>query len=622
MKKLVSLALVLLVLLSLTALPVSAKSEGYRIAIVQQMDHPSLDEIRTAIESRLTAIAAEQGLTIEFKAFNGQNDASVLNQIGSQAVSDGYDAIIPIATTAAQCMVTAAQGTGIPVIYAAISDPAGCELTGHPLVTGVSDALDTRFILDMMFAQNPGIETVGLLYSNSEANSVTPIADAKAYLAEKNIPYIEKTGNTTDEILTAVSTLTGRVDAVFTPTDNVVMGTAGAVAETLTAAGIPHYTGADSFVEAGAFATCGVNYTDLGAKTADLAVEVMLSGVAPDFQVMEGGIITVNARTAKALGLDIDIFRQMTDTVKVMDAEEAPAETAPAANSGIILSALELGCVYALVALALFLSFRILNIADMTTDGSFTLGCAVSATVAAAGHPILALPAAMLSGAAAGSVTALLQTKMKIPSILAGIITNTGLYTVNLAVMGFSSNVSLLKSDTVFSLLRPYLGAGYRLIPAAILVAVIGILLVLFLKTRLGLSIRATGDNADMVRASSINTAFTVTIGLALANSLTSLSGAVLAQYQKTADINLGTGMVIIGLASLIIGETILPKGKLWLKALGAILGSVVYRFIIALALRMDLPSECLKLISATIVALAIGLPALKAARKGGKAKC
>ena len=203
-----------------------------------------------------------------------------------------------------------------------------------------------------------------------------------------------------------------------------------------------------------------------------------------------------------------------------------------------------------------------------------------------------------------------------------GIITNTGLYTVNLAVMGFSSNVSMLKSDTVFSLLRPVLGSGYRLIPAALLVVVIGVLLVLFLKTRLGLSIRATGDNADMVRASSINTGFTVTIGLCLANSMTSLSGAVLAQYQKTADINLGTGMVIIGLASLIIGETILPKGKLWLKALGAILGSVVYRFIIALALRMDLPSECLKLISATIVALAIGLPALKAARTGGKAKC
>lgn len=287
------------------------------------------------------------------------------------------------------------------------------------------------------------------------------------------------------------------------------------------------------------------------------------------------------------------------------------------------MSALELGCIYALVALALFLSFRILNIADMTTDGAFTLGCAVSATIAVAGHPLLALPAAMIAGACAGFITAFLQTKLKIPSILAGIITNTGLYTVNLAVMGFSSNVSMVKADTMFSLVKPYLGSFYKLIPAAVLTVVMGVLLVLFLKTRMGLSIRATGDNPDMVRASSINTAFTVTVGLCLSNAMTALSGAVLAQYQKTADINLGTGMVIIGLASLIIGETLMPKGKTWMKALGAILGSILYRFIIAIALRLDLPSECLKLISAVIVALAIGLPAIKSAvrpaTKGGK---
>ncbi len=295
-------------------------------------------------------------------------------------------------------------------------------------------------------------------------------------------------------------------------------------------------------------------------------------------------------------------------------------------STAVIFSALELGCIYALVALARFWRFRVLNIADMTTDGTFTLGCAVSATVAVAGHPLLALPAAMLAGAAAGSITALLQTKLNIPSILAGIITNTGLYTVNLAVMGFSSNVSMMRTETIFTLAQPVFGSVYKLIPAALLTLLCGVVLVLFLRTRLGLSIRATGDNPDMVRASSINTGFTITVGLCMSNALTALSGAVLAQYQKTADINLGTGMVIIGLASLIIGETLLPKGKLWVKALGAILGSILYRFIIALALRMNLPSECLKLISATIVALAIGLPtiknALKPAAKGGEEVC
>lgn len=286
-------------------------------------------------------------------------------------------------------------------------------------------------------------------------------------------------------------------------------------------------------------------------------------------------------------------------------------------SSAVILSALELGCIYALVALALYLSYRTLNIADMTTDGAFTLGCAVSATLAVAGHPILAIPAAMIAGALAGFVTAFLQTKMKIPSILAGIITNTGLYTVNLAVMGFSSNVNMLKSATVFTMVKPLLGTFYRLIPGALIAALAALLLIAFLRTRLGLSIRATGDNPDMVRASSINTAFTVTVGLCVANALTALSGAVLAQYQRTADINLGTGMVIIGLASLIIGDTLTPKGRVHTKILGALAGSVIYRFIIAIALRLDLPSECLKLISAVIVALAIGLPALRGEKKG-----
>ena len=282
----------------------------------------------------------------------------------------------------------------------------------------------------------------------------------------------------------------------------------------------------------------------------------------------------------------------------------------------VITSALELGFIYALVAMALFLSFRILNIADMTTDGSFTLGCAVSATVALAGHPYLALPAAMIAGSCAGIMTALLQTKWGVPSILAGIITNTGLYTVNLAVMGFSSNVNMLKATTIFSAFP-----GMKIIPAVIITLIVAVLLILFLNTRLGLSIRATGDNPDMVRASSINTGLTITIGLAVSNSITALSGAVLAQYQKTADINLGTGMVIIGLASLIIGETLFRGRKTWVKVLGALVGCIVYRFIIAIALRLDLPSECLKLVSAVIVAIAIALPAIKK-HKGGKATC
>ena len=287
----------------------------YKVAIVQQLDHASLDEIRTAIEAELDAKAAEKGITIEYKDFNGQNDTTTLNQIGTQVVSDGYDAVIPIATLAAQCMATACESTKTPVIYAAISDPAAADLTDIDYVTGTSDALNTQSIMDMIFAVQPEAKTIGLLYSNSEANSTTPIAEAKAYLDAKGIAYVEKTGNTNDEIMTAANALVGQVDAVFTPTDNVVMAAAAAVSETLTNAGIPFYTGADSFVTAGAFATCGVNYTELGTYTADMALDILETGTVPEYHVMDGGIITVNTETAAALDLDYSAFNDLAGTV-------------------------------------------------------------------------------------------------------------------------------------------------------------------------------------------------------------------------------------------------------------------------------------------------------------------
>ena len=265
----------------------------------------------------------------------------------------------------------------------------------------------------------------------------------------------------------------------------------------------------------------------------------------------------------------------------------------------ITQTALELGFLYALIAMALFLSYRILDIADLT----------------AAGHPILAIFAAMLAGACAGFVTAFLQTKLGVPSILAGIITNTGLYTVNLMAMGWKSNQSLLGGRTVFTMLRDR-GIGgdwYELLLAASVTILAGLLLVLFLGTRMGLSIRATGDNPDMVRASSLNPSFTITVGLCLANVLTALSGAVVGQYQKTVDINSGTGIVVIGLACLIIGETLLGRRSVKKGVIAAILGSIVYRFIYAIVFYTKIvPVECLKLLTVVIVALAIASPSIR----------
>ena len=322
MKKFICVMLTVLMLASLFAGCGAKADDGViNIAIIQQLDHSSLDEIRLAAQAELDKIAAEKGVKVEYKHFNGQNDTSILAQIGTQVVSDGYDVIIPIATLAAQYAVTATEGKDIPIIYAAVSDPAGAGLTGLANVTGVSDALNTNQIMDMMFAADPEIKTVGLLYSLSEPNSELPIQEAKAYLDAKGIAYIEKTGNTADEVITAATALVGRCDAVFTPTDNAIMNVAPSVAEIFCDAGIAHYTGADSFVQAGSFVTCGVNYSELGAYAAQMAMTVMLEGKVPEHHVMEGGIITVNSVTAATLGLDYSVFSAMANTVKEVTGE-------------------------------------------------------------------------------------------------------------------------------------------------------------------------------------------------------------------------------------------------------------------------------------------------------------
>lgn len=297
----------------------------YNVAVVKQMDHASLDEIANAITARLDEIAAEQGVTINYQVSSGQNDQSVLRQLGDQTVADGVDVIIPIATTAAQVMAVCAEETQTPVVFAAISYPETADLTGIDYVTGTSDALDTNLILDMMLAQNPDVDKVGLLYSLSEPNSQVPIAEAKEYLDSKGIAYEEATANTNDEVITAASTLIADgVDAVFTPTDNVIMSAELAIYEDFIEAGIPHYTGADSFVRNGAFATCGVNYTDLGAQTADLAYKAITEGMdaMEECYQVSGGIITVNSETAEAMGIDYSVFDSMGQVTTVTTTQD------------------------------------------------------------------------------------------------------------------------------------------------------------------------------------------------------------------------------------------------------------------------------------------------------------
>jgi len=274
---------------------------------------------------------------------------------------------------------------------------------------------------------------------------------------------------------------------------------------------------------------------------------------------------------------------------------------------------LELGIIYAIMALGVFLSFRTLNMPDLTVDGSFVTGAAISVVMCLSDHPFLGLLLAFVFGCVAGCIPAFLHTKLKIQALLAGILAMLALYSLNLKILNGRPNIALLNKGTVFSEFEKIVSGDYsRLIFAVLLVAFCLLLLWLFLNTRIGFFLRATGDNDQMVRAMGVNTDLTIFIGLACANGLVALSGAMIAQYQSYVDVGMGVGMVVIGLASVIIGEVVFGINTLMRRLMAVVLGSVLYRLVIAVALGLGMPPTDLKLVSAIIVTLAMSIPVLK----------
>lgn len=305
----------------------------YKVGIVQYVDDASLNQIVKAVQDELDAKGAELGVTFDYEeyTFNGQADQSILMQIAAELVADEVDVIIPVATPTAVVMQSATEESRIPVVFSAVSDPLGAGLVADinapgANITGTSDAIDTNAIFELMVAANPNTTKVGLLYDKSQASSLASIADAKAYCEANNIAYVEKTGTTVAEVQAAADALVAEgVDAVFTPQDNTVMTAELAIFEKFTEAGIPHYTGADSFALNGAFCGYGVNYVDLGTKTADMVVEILVNGADPattPVETLERGIVTVNTETAEAIGLDYSMFADLcSELVETVTAE-------------------------------------------------------------------------------------------------------------------------------------------------------------------------------------------------------------------------------------------------------------------------------------------------------------
>ena len=299
--------------------------DTYKIAIVKYVDDASLNQIEDTIETQLKAKEKELGVTFEIKRYNGQADGAVLNQIAADVLAEDVDAVVPIATPAAVLMQAATEDTDIPVIFSAVTDPEDAKLVESndvpgANVTGVSDAIDTEAIMNLIILQNPDTKKIGLLYDKGQASSLGSIEDAKAFCNAKGIEVVEKTGTNVNEIQTAADVMAAeKVDAVFTPQDNTVMQAELAIYEKFTDAKIPHYTGADSFALNGAFLGYGVNYENLGTLTADMVIDIVVNGANPAttaVRTLDGGIIMVNTETAEKLDIDYSIFKEHCEELK------------------------------------------------------------------------------------------------------------------------------------------------------------------------------------------------------------------------------------------------------------------------------------------------------------------
>ena len=332
LKKLLSLSAAAALALSLTACGGGGEAENtntsssgetggtvYRVGICNYVDDASLNQIVENIQAQLIALGEEHGVTFEVEYENCNADATVLNQIIANFIADDVDLMVGVATPVATAMQSATEDSGIPVVFSAVSDPvstgvvASLEAPGSN-ITGTSDYLDTNAIMELIFAADPDADKIGLLYDAGQDSSTTPIAHAKEYLEANGIEYVERTGTTTDEVMLAAQALVSDgVDAVFTPTDNTIMTAELAIYETFIDAGIPHYTGADSFALNGAFLGYGVDYANLGVETATMVADILVNGAGPaatPVMTFDNGTATVNIETCEALGLDYDTIAE------------------------------------------------------------------------------------------------------------------------------------------------------------------------------------------------------------------------------------------------------------------------------------------------------------------------
>lgn len=614
----------------------NANKDVVHIGILQYVEHPSLSAARKGFVDELKKEGYVDGKNLKLDYENAQGDQSNLQTISTNLLSNN-DLVLGIATPAAQTLSN--LSTDVPVLFTAVTDPVSAKLVKtmenpEGIATGTSDMSPISKQVELLQKVMPNVKKVGIMYTTNERNSEVQVEEAQKEFAKAGIDVLTKGISSTNDVQDTAKSLMSQTQVLFIPTDNMIVSAISLITELSKEMKVPVVGGSADIVEQGVLFTYGANYEALGRQTAKLAVRIIkgedVSKVSAEYPKTLN--VVANDDMAKTLGIDLTSIKDESTEASSEESQTATADSSKATTAtpkkssqsdkkasnawfDIILTAISQGLLWAIMAIGVFITFRILDIADLSAEGSFPLGAASTAIMIVNGiNPLIATIGGFVAGMLAGAVAGFLHTKMKIPALLTGIIVLTALYSVNLLVLG-SANVSLAGQTTLVTVLTSALSLSKLnavILIGVIFVALVILLLVVLLNTQLGLALRATGDNLAMGEANGIKVDRMKIFGYMISNGLIALAGSLLAQNNGYADMNMGTGTIVNGLASIILAEVIvkyLPLGKrLW----SIVLGSILYRLVLVIILAMNVDAQMLKLASAVLLALILYVPEIR----------
>lgn len=629
MKKFLVSMMAVITAVLLVACSNASNKDLVHVGVLQYVEHPSLSATRKGFIEELKEEGYVDGKNIKIDYQNAQGDQSNLQTI-SQSLIEDNDVMLAIATPAAQSLSSLTKDK--PILFTAVTDPVSAKLVksmdnvgGN--VTGTSDMSPINKQVELLKKVLPNTKKVGIMYTTSERNSEVQVEEAKKYFKEAGIETVIKGISSTNDIQDTAKSLMSQTEVIFIPTDNTIVSAINTLVALSKETKVPVVGSDAGSVEKGVLFTYGTNYEALGRQTGKLAGRVLRGEKVKDVDAEYPKTlnVVVNHDMAKELGIDVSSISDEESKASTQDDKPIAKKdkgviklkvnkSSKKGFSNVVLTAISQGLLWAIMAIGVFITFRILDLADLTAEGAFPLGAATTTIMIIRGiNPIFATLGGFVAGMLAGAVSGFMHTKMKIPALLTGIITLTGLYSVNLLVLG-SANVSLSGHNTLVTMVMD-LGLSKLngvILLGLIFVSLVVLMLVVLLNTQVGLALRATGDNLAMGEANGIKVDRMKILGYMISNGLIALSGALLAQNNGYADMNMGTGTIVNGLAAIILAEVIvkyLPLGKrLW----SIVVGAVLYRLVLVIILAMNVDAQMLKLASAILLAIILYVPEVR----------